>query len=126
MIFDLNVDRELKGELYLTSELMTLPDEILKRQAVYDEADRHYQYHIASASLAALSEPLFKGKDDSTHMASNDTERKIAIDLACVDNPNVIEARVTREAALRELHAARNRFEATGLMVRLLTKGDGR
>lgn len=108
-------------EYFLTDELQKLPQLIEDRQARFDREDQAYRDLLAVNSLSAINALLFDGKDGSKRAASNDTERKLAIDFVIAQNP-IKDVAEERDMALRELQYTKNRFEAAKLLVQLLTR----
>lgn len=106
----------------LANDLLALPMQIKELQKTFDTVDMAYQEMTTTSSINALNEPLFFGKDGTTHVASNDTERKLAIDKFLSNSQIVAVATKERDEALRELQCAKNRFEAARLLVQLVCR----
>lgn len=132
-----NVPRYVPDELAATapkpsredeiiSMLLNGPRDICDAQATFDVADRLYKARLAQITIGAFNVPLFPGKKEGEPMraASNDTERDAAVAHMIANDVTLIDLVQEREAALRSLSYAKNRFEAARLIAGLLsTKG---
>lgn len=106
----------------IIKDLNECPSLIPSLQGIYDEADRGYQALVAIYSLSALTDPIFKDKNDSYRAATNDKEREIALNHALLGNDQIEQAWQKRAASLRNLQTAKNRFEAARLLVQLVCR----
>lgn len=107
----------------LIPQLLALPDEIRRLQESFDKIDHEYQLVTSMASIISLGEPLFAGKDGELHAASNDTERKLAIERACASD-SAARMATQRADALRALQQAKNRLECARLIIQMVCRGN--
>lgn len=92
----------------------------------YEQTDRKYKARLAELSIAALSAPLFPGKDGSTRPASNDTERSLAIDRTVSTDAGLIKLAGDRDTTYHYFQSVKNEFEAAKLIAGLLTSSAGK
>ena len=67
----------------LIADLLTAPQKIIELQAALDLIEGDFQTMLAHLTLRAYNEPLFPGKKEgeALRIASNDDERKLAVQL---------------------------------------------
>lgn len=92
----------------------------------YEQTDRKYKARLAELSIAALSAPLFTGKDGATRPASNDTERGLAIDRTVSTDAGLIKLAGDRDTTYHYFQSVKNEFEAAKLIAGLLTSSAGK
>ena len=107
---------------YLASELLSIPTRIVELQSALDMINASYETMLTTLTLLAYSEPLFPGKKDGdpARPASNDDERKLAVQIMLQRDTEFKRVASLRDEALRRLQYERNKLEAAKILTRLI------
>jgi hypothetical protein len=98
--------------------LSAMPGAIEAVQAEFDAAQHAYDKMLINISLGALTLELFAGKDGEKRAASNDTERKMAIEYERCNNEEFRKV----EAAYEEVKRRRENFRLENENYQLIAK----
>lgn len=99
--------RELRRTADQTALMLgSFPDAIEAVQKEFDAAQHAYDKMLINISIGALTLAIFAGKDGELRAASNDTERKMAIEYERCHN----EAFRKVESVYEEVKARRENF----------------
>jgi hypothetical protein len=106
----------------LISELLAIPTRIVELQSALDMINASYESMLTTLTLLAYSEPLFPGKKDGDplRVASNDDERKLAVQLMIQRDVEFKRVADLRDDAQRKLAYERNKLEAAKIITRLI------
>jgi hypothetical protein len=106
----------------LADQLARLPRLIAESRRQAASSNRKYREAAARLSLAALSKPLFPGKD-GLRPAANETERELAITYTAGTDPALIDLAEDRELDQIAADEAANAFAALCLIANLFIEG---
>jgi hypothetical protein len=106
----------------LISELLAIPTRINELQSALDMINATYESMLTTLTLLAYSEPLFPGKKegDPLRIASNDDERKLAVQIMLQRDAEFKRVADVRDDAQRKLAYERNKLEAAKIIVKLI------
>lgn len=124
-ILDKHQRRDLTLALLGTKDVQSIPERIFIAQIAFDEADKAYQARLTELTLKAYSEARLppKKEGEPKRVASNDDERKLAIQITCRDDETFRNLAQAREDAQRVLQYERNCLEAARIIARLVGEG---
>lgn len=106
----------------LVAELLAIPTRIIELQSALDMINASYESMLTTLTLLAYSEPLFPGKKDGdpARPASNDDERKLAVQIMLQRDTEFQRVAEIRDDAQRKLAYERNKLEAAKIITRLI------
>lgn len=106
----------------LIADLLTAPQKIIELQAALDLIEGDFQTMLAHLTLRAYNEPLFPGKKEgeALRIASNDDERKLAVQLLSLRDVEFRRATDYRNEVQRRLTFERNKLESARIVARLI------
>ena len=106
----------------LVAELLAIPTQIIELQSALDMINASYESMLTTLTLLAYSEPLFPGKKDGdpARPASNDDERKLAVQIMLQRDTEFQRVAEIRDDAQRKLAYERNKLEAAKIITRLI------
>jgi hypothetical protein len=109
----------------LIAELLSIPMRIIELQSALDMINATYESMLTTLTLLAYSEPLFPGKKDSepARPASNDDERKLAVQIMLQRDAEFKRVAEIRDDAQRKLAYERNKLEAAKIITKLIGEG---
>lgn len=106
----------------LIADLLAIPTRIIELQSTLDLINATYESMLTTLTLLAYSEPLFPGKKegDAARPASNDDERKLAVQIMLQRDAEFKRVAEIRDDAMRRLAYERNKLEAAKIITRLI------
>ncbi len=106
----------------LIADLLAIPTRIIELQSALDLINTTYESMLTTLTLLAYTEPLFPGKreGDPARPASNDDERKLAVQIMIQRDTEFRRVAEIREDAQRKLAYERNKLEAAKIITRLI------
>lgn len=103
--------------------LLSISEDVAAAQRHYDAMRSELEGQAVAISIRALTTPLFSGKsDEGLRPATNELERKLAIEMECHSDVLYIELRDRTEEAERNLRLAKDTQENLRLIAQLMIK----
>ncbi len=106
----------------LIADLLAIPMRIRELQSAVDLIDTEYESMLANLTFRAWTQPLFPGKKDGdpARPATNDDERRLAVQLLIAEDAEFRRVASIREDAHGRLAYERNKLEAAKIIVKLV------